>query len=135
VRELREFRAHHEELRAAGLEVAGVSREPAEKNRRWTTRLDLPYPVLSDPEGEAAGHFGVVRRIGIGGWKVEFFRRSTFLIDTDGVVAAVWGDVKVRGHARDVLAVHERLARGDAGERRPPAPKLNVTPKPRASGS
>ena len=52
-----------------------------------------------------------MRRIGIGGWKIELFRRSTFLIDRHGVVVAVWGDVKIRGHALEVLEVAKALSR------------------------
>jgi peroxiredoxin len=51
----------------------------------------------------------VTRRIGIGTWSFEFFRRSTFLVDAHGVVAAVWGAVKVRGHAREVLKAGKLL--------------------------
>jgi peroxiredoxin len=51
-----------------------------------------------------------VRRVGIGGWGVELFRRTTLLVDTRGIVAAVWSRVKVRGHAAEVLAAARRLA-------------------------
>jgi len=32
-------------------------------------------------------------------------KRMTFLIDPDGLVAHVWPDVKVEGHAADVVRV------------------------------
>jgi peroxiredoxin Q/BCP len=111
---MREFRVHHPEFGAAGIAVAGVSREAASANAEWARRLGLPYPLLSDREGEAGHSFGVTRRVGIGGWNIEFFRRCTFLADATGTVAAVWGTVKVRGHAAQVLAA----ARGVAGARR-----------------
>lgn len=56
----------------------------------------------------------MVRAVGLGPWKLEFFRRTTFLIDAAGTVAAVWGDVKIRGHAAQVLAAAAALGRGDA---------------------
>jgi len=37
-------------------------------------------------------------------------KRSTFLVDPDGKVAAVWPAVKVEGHAADVTATIRRLA-------------------------
>jgi peroxiredoxin len=46
----------------------------------------------------------VVRTLTIGGWKIEFYRRSTFLIDERAVVVGVWPTVRVRGHALEVLA-------------------------------
>ena len=69
-----------------------------------------------------------MRRIGIAGWKVEFLSRSTFLADRRGVISAVWGRVRVRGHAAEVLAAAralEAVAPGDAatpGDRPSAAP-------------
>lgn len=104
MRELREFRAHHDEFTARGMTVAGVSRDDPERCRYWRDRLRIPYLLLSDPEGEVGRAFGIVRRIGIGPWKFEIFRRTTFLIETGGRIAAAWGAVRLRGHAAEVLA-------------------------------
>jgi peroxiredoxin Q/BCP len=86
-----------------------VTRDTVESNAHWTRRLRLPYPLLSDAEGEVGHAFGITRRVGIGGWKIEFFRRASILIDARGVVAAVWENVKVRGHATDVIEVARAL--------------------------
>jgi len=94
--------------------VAGVNRDTVESNRRWVERLRLPYPVLSDRDSQAGDALGVVRRIGIGEWKLELFRRCTFLIDARGKIAAAWEDVKVRGHARQVLEAAQALERTGA---------------------
>lgn len=59
----------------------------------------------------AADAFGGLRRIGIGGWTIELFRRRTVLADRHGVVAALWERVHVRGHAAEVLAAAKVLER------------------------
>jgi len=100
---MREFRVHHDELEAAGVAVAGVSRETPESNATWAARLELPYPLLSDRDGEAARALGVMRPVKIGGWTLELMRRVTVLIDVRGVIAATWSRVRARGHAREVL--------------------------------
>jgi peroxiredoxin Q/BCP len=82
-----------------------------DSNRNWSEKLHLPYLLLSDPEGLAGEALGVTRRIMLGAWKVEFFRRSTYLVDIHGVVAAVWREVKVRGHATEVLETSKSVAR------------------------
>ena len=95
--------------------MVGVTRDTAESNAHWTRRLKLPYLLLSDTEGKAGRAFGITRQIGIAGWKIEFFRRASILLDVRGVVAAVWGDVKVRGHAAEVIEVAKALRRpGDS---------------------
>jgi peroxiredoxin Q/BCP len=108
---MREFRVHHDELTRNGLAVVGISRNPPELNHKWATRLKLPYPMLSDPDGDAGAAFGVIRRIGIAGWNIELYRRATFLADIHGRVIAVWREVKIRGHAKQVLEVAQALQR------------------------
>jgi peroxiredoxin Q/BCP len=98
---------------SAGIEVAGINADTVESNRAWTERLRLPFPVLSDPERRAAEAFGGLRRIGIGSWKLELFRRRTVLADRHGVIAAIWDKVQVRGHAAEVLAAAQALERVD----------------------
>lgn len=111
MRELREFRVHHDLFVEHGLVVAGVTRDSVESNRTWSERLRLPYPLLSDPDGVAGAALGVTRRIPLGAWNIEFFRRTTFLVDFHGQVAAVWRDVKLRGHAKDVFETANALGR------------------------
>ena len=106
---MREFRAHHAELEAAGVTVAGVTLDTIASCRAWARRLRLPYPLLSD-EARAAGEACfVLERVGLGPWKIEFFRRTTLLADSAGIVRRVWGEVKIRGHAREVLAAAREI--------------------------
>ena len=107
---MREFRVHYSELKEAGVEVAGVSTDTPESSVDWARRLDLPYPLLSDAERRAGTAFGVIRRLGVGSWNVEFFRRSTFMVDMNGIVVAMWQKVKVRGHALEVRDMARALA-------------------------
>lgn len=111
MRELREFREAHSDFAAGGIALAGVSADSLASHARWIERLRIPFPLLSDPERNAGRALGLVRRIGIGGWAVELFRRSTLLVDRHGIVAAAWGDVRVRGHARHVLEAAQALER------------------------
>jgi peroxiredoxin Q/BCP len=113
---MREFRAHHGELLAAGVTVAGVTLDTLESCRTWARRLRLPYPLLSD-EARAAGEAcHLIERVGIGPWKIEFFRRTTLLADTAGIVRRVWGEVKIRGHALEVLAAARDLGDPSAAD-------------------
>jgi len=110
---MREFRAHHGEFAQAGVTVAGVTLDSLESCRTWARRLRLPYPLLSDETRAAGNACFVLDQVGLAGWKIEYFHRTTFLIDGSGVVRGVWGDVKIRGHALEVLAAARAL--GDLG--------------------
>ncbi len=108
---MREFRVRHPQYRAAGVSIAGVSRESPDSNAQWVARLGLPFPLLSDPESEAGRALHVTRRVPLGGWNIVFFRRTTFLADSRGVIVNVWEQVKVRGHAAQVLDAATALPR------------------------
>jgi peroxiredoxin Q/BCP len=101
----------HQRFSEHGLVVAGVTQDSESSNTKWTKKLELPYPLLADVDKTAGQAFRVIRRIGIGSWNIEMFRRSTFLIDAQGLVAAVWGNVKVRGHGDQVLKAADALGR------------------------
>ena len=114
--------------------MAGVSADTIEGNRTWKERLRLPYPLLSDPDRAAAEAFGGLRRLALGGWSIELFRRRTVLADRHGLVAAVWDRVKIRGHAAEVLTASRALARaerpdGPPGDAAGAAPGDALTPR------
>lgn len=97
--------------------LAGVSTDTLESHRRWAERLSIRFPLVSDSDRIAGQELGLMRTLGIGGWSVELFHRATLLADRDGTIAAGWGNLKIRGHARAVLAA----ARALAGTSRPSA--------------
>ncbi len=60
-REACDFRDSVESLRAAGIEVIGISRDDEAKLRRFREQEQLTYPLLSDPDHavhEAYGAWG-----------------------------------------------------------------------------
>ena len=91
--------------------VAGVNADSVAGNQAWARRMRLPYPLLSDPERHAAAAFGGLRRLGIGAWSIELYRRRTVLAGRDGEIAALWDKVQVRGHAAEVLRAAIALER------------------------
>jgi len=75
------------ELRAAGLQPYGISRDSPWTHVAWTQALDLDFPLLSDWNGEATHGFGIAYEHR--GLK-DVSARSAFVIDPDGVVRAAW---------------------------------------------
>ena len=63
---------------------------------------ELNFPLLSDPDGSAAGKFGVLGDRG-------YARRVTFVIDGKGVLLHVDEAVQVASHGEDLVAVLEEL--------------------------
>lgn len=106
-REACDFRDSVESLRAAGIEVIGISRDDEAKLRRFREQEQLTYPLLSDPDHavhEAYGAWGQKMNYGK---TVEGVIRSTFVIDEDGVIAHALYNVKATGHVARVRALLE----------------------------
>ena len=90
-----------------------MSVDTLESHAKWIRRLRIPFLLLSDPERKAGRALDLMRRIQVGSWGVEFFRRATLLVDRRGIIAAAWGKVQVRGHAEQVLTAAKALIRID----------------------
>ena len=86
--------------------VLGVSPDSPEKHRRFIEKKDLKITLLSDEKKEVLKAYGAWGPKKMYGREFEGVIRSTFLIDPEGKVAAVWPKVRVKGH---VEAVRERL--------------------------
>jgi peroxiredoxin len=98
------FAAEAETLGVLGARVVAISADPPERLVEWAEKLGQPFPLLSDPSGEAARAFGV--------WDAEQrrARRAAFVLDAAGTVRLANPRYSV-GRTGDVLEVFEVLER------------------------
>ena len=94
--------------------MVGVSADPPERQQSFIDAFSLTFPMVPDTTKKVIEDYGVRAVLGI------VAKRSTFLIDPEGKVAAVWPAVAIEGHVDDVTAAIRRLseARGsvDSGQ-------------------
>ncbi|HSJ72879.1 MAG TPA: peroxiredoxin [Miltoncostaeaceae bacterium] len=89
------------DLRALGVEVAGISVQSPERQAEIVARLGLPHPLLSDERGELAT---AMRLPTFAAGDRTLLRRLTMLLD-GGTVRRVWYPVfPPDRHARRVAA-------------------------------
>ncbi|WP_414710353.1 thioredoxin-dependent thiol peroxidase [Pseudorhodoplanes sp.] len=93
----------------AGARVVGISADPVRKLARFREKHGLTIPLLSDESHTTLTAYGVWGEKMLYGRKFMGVKRTTFLIGPDGRVARVWHNVKVPGHAEDVLAAAKAL--------------------------
>ncbi|MFA5521893.1 MAG: peroxiredoxin [Castellaniella sp.] len=108
--ESRDFGERHAEFEAAGCRIIGVSRDTLGSHRRVREKLDLPYPLIADPEEILCNLFGVMKHKTMFGKPVRGIERSTFLIDGEGRLRRQWRKVKVPGHVDEVLQAVRQLS-------------------------
>jgi peroxiredoxin Q/BCP len=104
-RESCHFRDLAAEFAAVGAQRVGISRDPVDKQRRFSEQHGFDYPLLSDPDGTVAGMMGVARRKGPP-------RRVTFVIDRDRrVLAVVKSEIRMSVHADRALEALRQVPR------------------------
>ena len=103
VKEACSFRDANADLRAAGVEVLGVSADSLKSHRRFVEKYKLNFPLLSDEEKTVSTAYGAWGEKTAWGKTTVGMKRMTFLIDEEGVIRKVWPKVRPEGHAEEVL--------------------------------
>ena len=93
----------------ANTAVLGVSADPVPAQDAFKAKHKLKIPLASDETHKMLEAYGVWGEKSMYGKTFMGIVRTTFLIAADGKIARVWTNVKVDGHAEDVLAAAEAL--------------------------
>ena len=83
--------------------VLGVSVLDVASKSKFAKKHRLNFPILADPDHELAEKYGAWKKKSLYGRTYMGVARMTYLIGADGKVVRRWDDVKVDGHAQDVL--------------------------------
>ena len=103
------LRDHTSALAEAGVAVVGVSGDSLESHDRFASKHDLPFPLVADPDREIQNAYGVYGEKSLYGKTVVGVKRTTFLIDPEGIVRHVFKRPKTDRHAEEILARLETL--------------------------
>ena len=93
----------------AGTDIVGVSADPVAKQDRFRDKHGLKIALASDESKKILTAYGVWGEKSMYGRKFMGVKRTTYLIGPDRRVARIWENVKVPGHAEDVLAAAKAL--------------------------
>ncbi len=109
-REACAFRDGIEDLQDSRAVVLGVSADSVESHKKFSTKYDLNFPLLSDVDKRALQAYGVWKEKSLYGRKFMGIERTTFVIDEEGTISHIFTKVKVDGHLEDVLGELELLS-------------------------
>ena len=87
----------------AGAVVLGVSKDDIKAHDKFVKKHKLKVRLLSDSDGSLCESYSVWVEKNMYGRKYMGIERSTFLIDENGMIKAMWRKVKVTGHPEAVL--------------------------------
>ncbi len=102
-REACDFRDQSDAFAALGAEIIGVSRDSVERHVKFREKYDLGFRLVSDTDGSACNAWGVWVEKKNYGRTYMGIDRSTFIIDSQGIIRKTWRKVRVKGHVDKVL--------------------------------
>ncbi len=108
-RQAKSLKEGWELLKEAGITVIGVSPDTVESHAAFAQKHDLPFLLISDPDHHIAELYGVWGERNLYGRKFMGIKRTTFLIDEQGVIRKIIKRPHVKDHAREVLEAWKAL--------------------------
>jgi peroxiredoxin Q/BCP len=103
------FRDAKARIGKTGAVVLGVSPDSVASHEKFRAKHRLNFPLLADTDKAVAKKYGAFGEKVLYGKRVTGMIRSTFVIDSDGIVRKVFPRVKVDGHDEQVLEALSRL--------------------------
>ena len=92
------FRDSYEAFEEAGAEVIGISSDSEKSHSKFAKKYDIPFILLSDPEGKVRKKFGIKKSLlGL------VPGRETFVVDADGKVIFKFNNLDASKHMKKAL--------------------------------
>ncbi len=98
-----DFSANKEAFEDEDAIILGVSPDSAKKHQNFIAKKELSITLLVDDDHSVAKAYGAFGPKKLYGREYEGIIRSTFIIDPNGNIAALWSKVKVKGHVEAVM--------------------------------
>ncbi|MBI2436600.1 MAG: thioredoxin-dependent thiol peroxidase [Candidatus Magasanikbacteria bacterium] len=98
------FRDRNNEFKKYNVQVLGVSADSVEKHKKFETKQELNFPLLSDEKKEVIEKYGVWVEKSLYGKKYMGIQRDSFLIGRNGKIIKHYEKVNPAKHVDEVLA-------------------------------
>jgi peroxiredoxin Q/BCP len=108
-REAIDFTRLADAFAATGTAVLGISADPLKAQEKFRDKHSLGVPLISDETHEMLEAYGAWGEKSMYGKSFLGILRTTILLGTDGKVARIWRNVRVDGHADQVLEAARSL--------------------------
>ena len=92
------LRDNFTEIKKLNANVVGISIDSSDSHKEFKEKNNLPFMLLSDPNGETAKKYGALNNFFI----FKLAKRQSFMIDPKGIVRRVYRDVSPSNHAQEI---------------------------------
>lgn len=98
-----DLRDNEEALKARGYEIIGVSADSVKRQKNFSDKYNLTYPLIADEDKKIITAFGVWGPKKFMGREFDGILRTTFIVDEKGIITDVIEKVKTKEHAKQIL--------------------------------
>jgi thioredoxin-dependent peroxiredoxin len=98
------FRDAYSEYQNQDVVVLGISTDDAKSHTKFTQKFNLPFPLLSDADGQVAAAYDSYGLKKFMGKEYMGVSRNTFVIGPDGKIEKIYLKVKPEHHAAEILS-------------------------------
>ena len=90
-------------------EILGISKDNLNSHEKFKNKYKIKFDLLADEEKKVLKKYKVWAKKKFMGREFLGIVRTTFLIDKKGKILKIWNNVKVNGHAQEVLETLENI--------------------------
>ena len=107
--ESRDFNKFNSILKKNKTLVFGISKDSIDSHKKFKKKYKLKFDLLSDEKLNVIKKYGVWGPKQFLGKKYMGIIRTTFLISPKGKILKIWPNVRVKDHAKEVLAELKKI--------------------------
>lgn len=108
-KEVCEFQENYDYFKITNIHLLGISTDSPESHKRFRSKHNLGYPLLSDRDGSVARAYGSL--LGFGPFKLA--RRHSFIIDPQGKLVKIFRKVDPAEHSFEIVQTLHELTSGE----------------------
>ena len=97
------FRDDFPKFKKADAVILGVSPDSVESHKKFIAKYNLNFSLLSDEKKEVLEKYGVWKEKSMYGRKYMGVERTTYVIDSKGIIKKIFRKVKVPNHNKEVM--------------------------------
>lgn len=97
------LRDNYSEFEKKGYKIFGVSTDSQQSHKKFISKYELPFTLISDVDKSIINAFGVWGEKNMYGKSYEGILRTTFIISEDGTIEDVIEKVNTKNHAVQIF--------------------------------
>lgn len=102
------LRDNYEILMEEGFAVLGISADSVKSHKKFEEKFDLPFPLIADEDKVILNAFGVWGPKKFMGKNFDGIRRTTFLVDEQGIIRHIIQKPDTKHHTEEILELWEQ---------------------------